>query len=328
MRRREFISLIGGVAVAWPLAARAQHSNRVRVIGSLNILAEDDPEAKLRMAAFKQGLQQLGWTEGSNVRIEERWAGGDAGRVHKYAAELAALAPDVVLTSGSVTIGPIQQALRTVPIVFVQVVDPVGSGYVDSMARPGGNTTGFTQFEYSLSGKWLELLKEIVPSVTRAAVIRDATRGPGNAQFAAIQTVASSLGVELTAINALDVQGLERSITAFARSANGGLIVTSGGTGFHRDVIISLAARLRLPAVYPYRYYATDGGLVSYGPNTVDPHRRAAAYVDRILKGEKPADMPVQAPTKYELIINLTTAKALGITVPQSVLGRADELIE
>ena len=328
MRRREFIVLIGGVAVAWPLAARAQHSDRVRVIGSLNILAEDDPEAKLRMAAFKQGLQQLGWTEGSNVRIEERWAGGDAGRVHKYAAELAALAPDVVLTSGSVTIGPIQQALRTVPIVFVQVVDPVGSGYVDSMARPGGNTTGFTQFEYSLSGKWLELLKEIVPSVTRAAVIRDATRGPGNAQFAAIQTVASSLGVELTAINALDVQGLERSITAFARSANGGLIVTSGGTGFHRDVIISFAARLRLPAVYPYRYYATDGGLVSYGPNTVDPHRRAAAYVDRILKGEKPADMPVQAPTKYELIINLTTAKALGITVPQSVLGRADELIE
>ena len=328
MRRREFISLIGGVAVAWPLAARAQHSDRIRVIGSLNILAEDDPEAKLRMAAFKQGLQQLGWTEGSNVRIEERWAGGDAGRVHKYAAELAALAPDVVLTSGSVTIGPIQQALRTVPIVFVQVVDPVGSGYVDSMARPGGNTTGFNQFEYSLSGKWLELLKEIVPSVTRAAVIRDATRGPGNAQFAAIQTVASSLGVELTAINALDVQGLERSITAFARSANGGLIVTSGGTGFHRDVIISLAARLRLPAVYPYRYYATDGGLVSYGPNTVDPHRRAAAYVDRILKGEKPADMPVQAPTKYELIINLTTAKALGITVPQSVLGRADELIE
>jgi putative tryptophan/tyrosine transport system substrate-binding protein len=328
MRRREFISLIGGGAVAWPLAARAQQSDRVRVIGSLNILAEDDPEAKLRNAAFKQSLQQLGWTEGSNVRIEERWAGGDAGRVHKYAAELAALAPDVVLTSGSVTMGPVQQALRTVPVVFVQVVDPVGSGYVDSMARPGGNTTGFTQFEYSLGGKWLELLKEIVPSVRRAAVIRDATRGPGNAQFAAIQTVAPSLGVELTAINALDVQGLERSINAFARSANGGLIVTSGGTGFHRDVIIPLVARLRLPAVYPYRYYTTDGGLVSYGPNTVDQYRRAAAYVDRILKGEKPADMPVQAPTKYELVINLKTAKALGITVPQSVLSRADELIE
>jgi putative tryptophan/tyrosine transport system substrate-binding protein len=328
MRRREFISLIGGVAVAWPIASRAQQSDRVRVIGSLNILAEDDPEEKLRMAAFKQSLQQLGWTEGSNVRIEERWAGGDAGRVHKYAAELAALAPDVVLTSGSVTMGPVQQAFRTVPVVFVQVVDPVGSGYVDSMARPGGNTTGFTQFEYSLSGKWLELLKEIVPSVTRAAVIRDPTRGPGNAQFAAIQTVAPSLGVELTAINALDVQGLERSITAFARSANGGLIVTSGGTGFHRDVIIPLAARLRLPAVYPYRYYTTEGGLVSYGPNTVDQYRRAAAYVDRILKGEKPADMPVQAPTKYELVINLKTAKALGITVPQSVLSRADEIIE
>jgi putative tryptophan/tyrosine transport system substrate-binding protein len=328
MRRREFISLIGGVAVAWPLAARAQQSNRVRVIGSLNILAEDDPEEKLRMAAFKQSLQQLGWTEGSNVRIEVRWAGGDAGRVHKYAAELSAIAPDVVLSSGSVTIGPVQQALRTVPIVFVQVVDPVGSGYVDSMARPGGNITGFTQFEYSLSGKWLELLKEIVPSVTRAAVIRDPTRGPGNAQFAAIQTVAPSLGVELTAINALDVREIERAVTAFARSANGGLIVTSGGTGFHRDVIIPLAARLRLPAVYPYRYYTTDGGLVSYGPNTVDQYRRAAAYVDRILKGEKPADMPVQAPTKYELVINLKTAKALGITVPQSVLSRADEIIE
>ena len=328
MRRREFISLIGGVAVAWPLAARAQQSNRVRVIGSLNILAEDDPEEKLRMAAFKQSLQQLGWTEGSNVRIEVRWAGGDAGRVHKYAAELSAIAPDVVLSSGSVTIGPVQQALRTVPIVFVQVVDPVGSGYVDSMARPGGNITGFTQFEYSLSGKWLELLKEIVPSVTRAAVIRDPTRGPGNAQFAAIQTVAPSLGVELTAINALDVREVERAVTAFARSANGGLIVTTGGTGFHRDVIIPLAARLRLPAVYPYRYWTTDGGLVSYGPSTVDQYRRAAGYVDRILKGEKPAKMPVQAPTKYELIINLTTAKALGITVPQSVLGRADELIE
>jgi putative tryptophan/tyrosine transport system substrate-binding protein len=327
MQRREFITLLGGAAV-WPLAARAQQSDRVRVIGSLNILAEDDPEAKLRIAAFKKSLQELGWTEGSNVRIEARWAGGDDGRVRTYAAELAALTPDVVLSSGSVTIRPVQQALRTVPIVFVQVVDPVGSGYVDSLARPGGNTTGFTQFEYSLSGKWLELLKEIVPRLTRVAVIRDATRGPGIAQFAAIQTVAPSLGVELTAINALDVQGLERSVTAFARSANGGLIVTSGGTGFHRDVIIPLAARLRLPAVYPYRYYATDGGLVSYGSNTVDQYRRAAAYVDRILKAEKPADMPVQTPTKYELVINLKTAKALGITVPQSVLARADEVIE
>jgi ABC-type uncharacterized transport system substrate-binding protein len=302
MRRREFIKMIGGGAVAWPLAARAQQSDRVRVIGSLNILAEDDPEAKARIAAFKC--------------------------VRKYAAELGALAPDVVLTSGSVTVRPIQQAIRTVPIVFVLVVDPVGSGYVDSMARPGGNATGFLLFEYSLSGKWLELLKEIVPRVTRAAVIRDPTRGPGIAQFAAIQTVAPSLGGELTAINALDVSEMERSITAFARSANGGLIVTSGGTGFQRDVIIPLAARLRLPAVYPCRFYATDGGLVSYGPNTIEPFRRAAAYIDRILKGEKPADMPVQAPTKYELVINLKTAKALSLTVPPSVLARADEIIE
>jgi ABC-type uncharacterized transport system substrate-binding protein len=232
------------------------------------------------------------------------------------------------LTSGSVTVRPIQQAIRTVPIVFVLVVDPVGSGYVDSMVRPGGNATGFLLFEYSLSGKWLELLKEIVPRVTRAAVIRDPTRGPGIAQFAAIQTVAPSLGGELTAINALDVSEMERSITPFARSANGGLIVTSGGTGFQRDVIIPLAARLRLPAVYPYRFYATDGGLVSYGPNTIEPFRRAAAYIDRILKGEKPADMPVQAPTKYELVINLKTAKALSLTVPPSVLARADEIIE
>jgi ABC-type uncharacterized transport system substrate-binding protein len=328
VRRRAFIALLGGAAATWPLAARAQQSDRVRVIGLLNILAKDDPESQLRIAAFKQGLQQLGWTEGSNVRIEARWAGGDDGLVRKYAAELAALAPDVVLTSGSVTMKPVQQAIPTVPIVFVQVVDPVGSGYVDSMARPGGNTTGFTQFEYSLSGKWLELLKEIAPRVTRAAVIRDATRGPGIAQFAAIQTVAPSLGVELTAINALDVRQIERSVTAFARSANGGLVVTSGGTGFQRDVIIPLAARLRLPAVYPYRYYTTDGGLASYGPNAIDQHRRAATYVDRILKGEKPADMPVQAPTKYELVINLKTAKVLGLTLPPSVLARADEVIE
>jgi ABC-type uncharacterized transport system substrate-binding protein len=327
VKRREFITLLGGAA-ARPFAARAQQSDRVRVVGSLNILAKDDPESQLRIAAFKQGLQQLGWTEGSNVRIEARWAGGDDGLVRKYAAELAALAPDVVLTSGSVTMRPVQQAIRTVPIVFVGVVDPVGSGFVDSLARPGGTTTGFLLFEYSLSGKWLELLKEIAPRVTRAAVIRDATRGPGIAQFAAIQTVAPSLGVELTAINVLDVRQIERSVTAFARSANGGLVVTSGGTGFQRDLIIPLAARLRLPAVYPYRYYTTDGGLASYGPNPIDEHRRAAAYVDRILKGEKPADMPVQAPTKYELVINLKTAKVLGLTLPPSVLARADEVIE
>jgi putative ABC transport system substrate-binding protein len=326
--RREFVVRLGSAAAAWPLAARAEQSDRVRVIGSLNILAQDDPEAQLRIAAFKQGLQQLGWTDGSNVRIEGRWAGGDDGLVRKYAADLAALAPDVVLTSGSVTMRPVQQAIRTVPIVFVSVVDPVGGGFVDSLARPGGNTTGFLLFEYSLSGKWLELLKEIAPRVTRAAVIRDPTRGPGIAQFAAIQTVAPSLGVELTAINALDVREIERSVTAFARSVNGGLVVTSGGTGYLRGVIIPLAARLRLPAVYPYRYYTTDGGLVSYGPNPSDQYRRAATYVDRILKGEKPADMPVQAPTKYELVINLKTAKVLGLAVSPTLLARADEVIE
>jgi putative ABC transport system substrate-binding protein len=330
MQRRDFITLIGGAAamVARPVATRAQQADRVRLVGSLNILAEDDPESRLRIAAFKQGLQELGWTEGGNVRIEARWAGGDDDLVRKHAAKLAALAPDVILTSGSVTVRPVQQATRTVPIVFVQVVDPVGSGYVDSLSRPGGNTTGFTLFEYSLAGKHLELLKEIAPHVTRAAVIRDPARGSGIAQFAAIQTVAPSLGVELSPINALDVHDMERGITAFAHSANGGLIVTSGGTGFHRNVIIRLAAQLRLPSVYPYRYYANEGGLAAYGPNTIEQYRRAASYVDRILKGEKPADLPVQAPTKYELVINLKTAKALGMNVPSALLARADEVIE
>jgi putative tryptophan/tyrosine transport system substrate-binding protein len=330
MQRRDFITLIGGAAamVARPASTRAQQSDRLRLIGLLNSLAEDDPESRLRIAAFKQGLQELGWTEGGNVRIESRWAGGDDGLVRKHAAELAALAPDVILTSGSVTVRPVQQATRTVPIVFVQVVDPVGSGYVDSLSRPGGNTTGFALFEYSLTGKLLELLKEIAPHVTRAAVIRDPTRGSGIAQFAAIQTVAPSLGVELSPVNALDVHDMERGMMAFARSANGGLIVTSGGTGFHRNIIIRLAAQLRLPAVYPYRYYAAEGGLAAYGPNTIDPYRRAARYVDRILKGEKPADLPVQASTKYELVINLKTAKALGIMVPSALLARADEVIE
>jgi putative ABC transport system substrate-binding protein len=330
MQRRDFITLIGGAAAtaAWPVATYAQQADRLRLIGSLNVLAEDDPESRLRIAAFKQSLQELGWIEGGNVRIETRWAGGDDGLVRKHAAELAALAPDVILTSGSVTVRPVQQATGTVPIVFVQVVDPVGSGYVDSLSRPGGNTTGFTLFEYSLTGKWLELLKEIAPHVTRAAVIRDPTRGSGIAQFAAIQTAAQSLGVELSPVNAEDVHDMERGIMAFARSANGGLIVTSGGTGFHRNVIIRLAAQLRLPSVYPYRYYATEGGLAAYGPNTIDPYRRAARYVDRILKGEKPADLPVQAPTKYELVINLKTAKALGMMVPSALLARADEVIE
>jgi putative ABC transport system substrate-binding protein len=327
VRRRSFISLLGGAAVAWPLAVRAQQ-DRVRLIGTLHILAEDDPESQLRHAAFKRSLKELGWTDGGNVRIEARWADGDDGRLRKYAAELVALAPDVILASGSVTVRPLQQATRTVPIVFAQVVDPVGSGYIDSMARPGGNTTGFTQFEYSLSGKLLELLKQIAPRVTRAAVIRDPTRGPGVAQFAAIQTVAQSLGVELSPINALDAGDIERGLTTFARSANGGIVVTSGGTGFNRNVIIPLVARLRLPSIYPYRYYAAEGGLISYGPNTIDQFRRAAVYIDRILKGDKPGDMPVQAPTKYEMVINLKTAKALGLDIPATVLARADEVIE
>jgi putative ABC transport system substrate-binding protein len=325
MKRRDFIKVIAGSAAAWAFTARAQE--RIRLVGLLNILAEDDPESRLRIAAFKKSLQELGWTDGS-IRFEARWAGGDVERLRKHAKELVALGPDVILTSGSVTVRPIQQATRTIPIVFVQAVDPVGSGYVESMSRPGGNTTGFTQFEYSLSGKWLELLKQIAPQVTRVAVIRDPVNGSGIAQFAVIQAFAPPLGVELTPIDGRDVGEIDRGISAFARLGSGGLIVTSGGTGYHRDVIIPLAARFRLPAVYPYRYYATDGGLASYGPNTIEEYRRAALYIDRILKGAKPADLPVQAPTKYELIINLKTGKALGLTVPSSVLARADEVIE
>jgi putative ABC transport system substrate-binding protein len=327
VRRRDFLKVVAGLSAALsPLVARGEE--RKRLIGFLNILAEADPESRLRIAAFKKSLEDLGWNEGTNVRIEERYAGGDSEQLRKYAGELVALAPDVILTSGSVTVRPLQQATRTIPIVFVQTVDPVGSGYVETMSRPGGNTTGFTQFEYSLSGKWLELLKQIVPQVARVAVIRDPVNGSGIAQFAAIQAVAPSLGVELTTIDPRDVGNIERGITALAQAGNGGLIVTSGGTGFHRDVIIPLATRFRLPAVYPYRYYTAEGGLASYGPNTVEQFRRAASYIDRILKGEKPSDLPVQAPTKYELVINLKAAKALGLKVPQSVLARADEVIE
>jgi putative ABC transport system substrate-binding protein len=326
VRRRRFLGLIGG-ALAAPLRARAQAGDRVRVIGWLSVLAENDPESLRRIEVFRQSLAELGWVEGRSVRIEARWAIDDD-ELRKHSVELAALAPDVILTSGTVTVRPLQQATRTIPIVFVQVVDPVGSGYVDSLAHPGGNTTGFTQFEYSLSGKWVELLKEAAPTVTRVAVIRDPTRGPGVAQFAAIQTVAQSLGVELSPINALDVGEMERRIASFARAANGGLVVTTGGTAFHRDVIIPLAARLRLPAVYPYRYYAVDGGLMSYGPRTLEQYRRAASYVDRILKGEKPGDLPVQAQSNFELVINLKTARSLGLALPTSLLARADEVIE
>jgi putative ABC transport system substrate-binding protein len=326
MRRREFIGLIAG-ALGWPLRARAQAGDRVRVIGWLSVLAEDDPESRQRIEIFRDGLAELGWVEGRSVRIEARWA-VDEDTVRKHSIELAALAPDVILASGTIAVRPLQQATRTIPIVFVQVVDPVGSGFVDSLAHPGGNTTGFTQFEYSLSGKWVELLKQAAPSVTRAAVIRDPTRGPGVAQFAAIQTAAQSLGIELSPINSLDVGDMERSIANFARAANGGLVVTTGGTGPHRDVIIPLAERLRLPAVYPYRYYATDGGLMSYGPRTLEQYRRAASYVDRILKGERPGDLPVQAQSNFELVINLKTARSLGLTLPASLLARADEVIE
>src|SRR5262245_24499686 len=296
MQRRQFIALLGG-AVTWPLAARAQQDQRVRRIAVLNALAEDDPESAARRPAFEQALKALNWTNGSNLRIDYRWAAGDSERMRKFAAEIIALEPDVILTSGSIVVPLMMQATRTIPIVFVQVVDPVGSGFVKSMARPGGNVTGFTQLEYSLAGKWVELLKQIAPHVTRAAVIRDPTRGPGIGQFAVVQAVAPSLGMELSPINALDVSEMESEITEFARSPNGGLVVTVGGTAVHRDLMIALAAKHRLPAVYPYRYFVSGGGLMSYGPDTIDQYSRAASYIDRILKGDRPADMPVQAPT-------------------------------
>jgi putative ABC transport system substrate-binding protein len=327
MKRRQFIALLGGAA-AWPLAARAQQADRMRRIGVLTGLA-DDPETQAHMAAFLQGLAQLGWTDGHNVRIDTRWAAGDADRGRRYAAELAALAPDVILASGSSILAPLLRATRTVPIVFTIVADPVGAGFVDSLAQPGGNATGFTTFEYSLSAKWLELLKQIAPGVMRAAVLRDPAIIAGIGQFAVIQSMAPSVGVDVRPANVRDPAEIERGVAAFARSPNGGLIVTASAlTTVHRNLIITLAAQHRLPAVYPARLFATSGGLISYGPNLVDQHGQAAGYVDRILKGEKPADLPVQAPTRYELIINLKTAKALGLDVPPTVLVRADEVIE
>ena len=328
--RRKFISALGGVAVAWPFAARAQQADRMRRISVLDSRAADDPEGRARLAVFLQGLQELGWTEARNVRIDYRWAADDADRYRTYAAELVALAPDVILAVASKSLAALQQATRTVPIVFVLVADPVGAGYVASLARPGGNATGFTLFEYSLSGKWLELFKEIAPNLTRIAILRDPAAAAGIGQFAVIQAMAPpSFGVELSPIDARDAGEIERDVAAFARESNGGLIVTaSSGAVVHRELIIMLAARHRLPAVYPFRYFVTSGGLISYGPDTTDPFRRAAGYVDRILKGEKAAALPVQAPTKYELAINLKTAKALGLTVPPSLLARADEVIE
>ena len=328
MQRRQFIALLGGAAT-WPLVARAQQDQSVRRIGVLSALAEDDPESVARRPAFEQALKALNWTNGNNLRVDYRWgAADDPDRARKLVAEIIALEPDVILLSGTSVVPPMMQATRTIPIVFVQVIDPVGAGFVKSLARPGGNITGFTPFEYSLAGKWVELLKQIAPYVTRAAVIRDPTRGYGIGQFAVVQAVAPSLGMELSPINAPDVSEIESAIAEFARSPNGGLVVALGGTAIHRDLIIALAAKHRLPGVYPHRYFATGGGLISYGPDTIDQYRRAAVYIDRIFKGEKPADLPVQHPTKYDLVINLSTAKTLGLTVPPALLARADEVIE
>ena len=329
MKRREFITLLGGAGAAWPLVARAQQPERVRRIGILLPAAADVAEFQARVGAFLQALALLGWTIGRNVQIDTRWAGANAAEIRRHAAELAALAPDVILAHGSSTVGPLLQATRTAPIVFPVSGDPVGHGFVDSLARPGGNATGFMTAEYSMGGKWLELLKQIAPGVTRAAVLRDSTQGGGTSEFAAIQAVAPSLRVEVSPVNMRDAAEIERAVSAFARSPNGGLIVTPGGAAtLHRDLIFTLAARHKLPAVYNERFFAAAGGLVSYGADQIDQYRRAAGYVDRILKGEKPADLPVQAPTKYELVINLKTAKALDLDIPASVLARADEVIE
>jgi ABC-type uncharacterized transport system substrate-binding protein len=329
MRRREFITLLGGAAAAWPLAARAQQADRTRRIGVLMNLPESDPEGHRLLAAFQQTLQHLGWTVGRNVRIEYRWGAGDDDRYRKHAAELVALAPDIILAPTAAVVRHVGRATRTVPIVFVQLVDPVGAGLVDSLARPGGNATGFMNFEYGISGKWLEILKQIAPSITRAAILRDSADPTGIGQLGAIQAVAPSLGVELRPIDVHDAGEVERVVTAFARRTDGGLIVPAGTLVYlHRKLIITLAAQHRLPAVYSHPNFVTEGGLISYGPDRLDQYRQAAGYVDRILKGEKPADLPVQAPTKYEMVINLKTAKALGIEVPPTLLARATEVIE
>jgi putative ABC transport system substrate-binding protein len=328
MKRREFIAGLGGAA-AWPLAAYGQQADRVRRVGVLLPAAADDAGMQARIAAFHQGLEQSGWTIGRNVRIDTRWATTDAAEIRRHAAELAALAPDVILAHAATTVGPLLQATRTVPIVFPAVVDPVGAGFVDSLARPGGNATGFMNYEYSLSGKWLELLKQIAPGLTRVAVLRNAATASGPGQFAAVQAMAPSLSVEVNPVNVRDAGEIERDVAAFARAPNGGLIVTaSPAAQLHRDLIVALAARHKLPAVYFDRLFVAAGGLIAYGPDQIDMYRRAAGYVDRILKGEKPADLPVQAPTKYELAINLKTANALGLAVPQTLLANADEVIE
>jgi putative ABC transport system substrate-binding protein len=329
MRRREFITLLGGAA-AWPLAAHGQPSERMRRVGVLMSTAADDPESQLRLVALVQGLQQAGWTVGRNLQLDTRWAAGDTARLRRYSTELLALSPDIVVAGGRVAsvVAQVTQAGPNTPIVFVQGVDPVGTGYIAKLARPGGNVTGFTQFEYTLTGKWLELLKELVPGMTRAAVLREAG-GAGIGQWAVLQAAAAAPAVELSPINAAEPAEIDRAVATFARESNSGLIVVvSAWATVHRELIVALAEKHRLPAIYPYRYFVAGGGLVSYGPDLVDQYRRAAGYVDRILKGEKPADLPVQAPTKYELVINLKTAKALGLDIPSTLLARADEVIE
>ena len=328
MKRRAFIAALGGAAV-WPIVARAQQPERMRHIGVLLNATADDPEYQARLGAFLQGLQQSGWSIGRNVRIDTRWATANPADIRRHAAELVALAPDVILASGSSAVGSLQQATRSVPVVFVGLIDPVGAGLVESLARPGSNTTGLLLFEYSLSGKWPELLKEIAPNVTRVAVLRDPAITSGAVQFGVIQAIAPSLRVEVSPVNVRGGGEIERAVVAFAGSPNGGLIVTGSGLAtVHRDLIVKLAAQHRLPAVYSNRVFVGAGGLISYGPDYIDMYRRAAAYVDRILKGEKPADLPVQAPTKFDLVINMITAKALGLAVPATLLARADEVIE
>jgi putative ABC transport system substrate-binding protein len=329
MRRREFITLLGGAAAASPLIAHAQQSEPVRRVAVLMNTAADDVEGQERISAFHQRFQGLGWIEGQNVRVDSRWTAGTDGGYRKSASELVQLNPEVILANGTPAVAPLLDATRAIPIVFVNVIDPVGAGFVANLARPGGNATGFTIYEYSMGGKWLELLKEIGPHLTRAAVLRDPAVASGLGLFGAAQAVAPSLQMELTPVDVRDAAEIERGVTAFARPSTGGLIVTGSAAALgHRSLIIDLAARYRLPTIFPSRVYVAEGGLASYGPDQIDPYRRAAEYVDRVLKGEKPADLPVQAPTKFELVVNLKTAKALGITIQQSLLARADEVIE
>ena len=328
MKRREFIALLGGAA-AWPLVARAQQPTGMRRIGVLLYLNEQDVELKTYLAAFVKQLSELGWRAGGNLQIDYRWTGGNVARLRQYAAELVALSPDVILAAGGSHVGPLQQLTRTIPIVFVQVADPVGGGFVESLAHPGGNATGFSNFEFDISGKWLELLREIAPHTVRTAVLRDPSNPTGTAQFGAIQALGRALGIDVTPIGLRDAAEIERGIGEFAARSNGGLIITPTGLAIvHRALIIALAERYRLPAVYPFRFFVSDGGLISYGPDAVDQYRRAAGYVDRILKGEKPAGLPVEQSTKVALVINLKTAKALRLEVPATLLARSDEVIE